>query len=357
MSTSSELFRKGFILLLVAVAGIGFLIMIADFLTALLLAGIFAGLLYPVYTRVCAFMNGRRITAAIATLTGSFLLIGIPLFLFIGVIAHEAIQVSQDMRPWIQQHLAEAQSLSEDSSQWLPFAEKLEPYRDRIMHKVGEVASSIGRWLASNVSTVTEGTLGFLLSLFVMVYALFFFLVDGSNLIERIKAHLPLAPEDRDLVVERGLAVSKASLKGILFIGALQGFLVGIGLWACGLEGASFWGAITFILSAIPGLGAPIIWIPAAGYLIYAGDVGWGIGLIIWGILVIGLVDNVLRPYVVGRDARLSDLTILVSILGGISIFGPLGVIIGPIVAALLDTVLNIYRRAYADQLPSRSAD
>ena len=194
--------------------------------------------------------------------------------------------------------------------------------------------------------------MGFLLSLFVMSYALFFFLIDGPRLVAEIKALMPLSNADQNLVLARGLAVTRGSLKGILVIGALQGILVGLGLWAAGLSGAAFWGTITFVLSAVPGIGAPIIWGPAAIYLAISNHVGAAIGLTLWGVIVVGLVDNILRPIIVGRDAKLPDWVVLVAILGGIGLFGVMGIVLGPILAAILDTVVGIYRRAFERLLP-----
>jgi predicted PurR-regulated permease PerM len=108
-----------------------------------------------------------------------------------------------------------------------------------------------------------------------------------------------------------------------------------------------------FLLAAIPGLGASLIWLPAAAYLLFTGSTGMGIGLLIWGVLVVGMVDNILRPWVVGNDAKLPDLVILISIFGGIVSFGPIGIIIGPVIAALLDTILTIYKKAFGHLLPS----
>jgi predicted PurR-regulated permease PerM len=127
---------------------------------------------------------------------------------------------------------------------------------------------------------------------------------------------------------------------------------VGLSFAVAGLSGAVFWGTLVFVLSAIPGLGAPIVWVPAAIYLAVTGAFGAAIGLALWGALVVGLVDNILRPLIVGRDAKLPDVVVLVAILGGIITFGMIGLILGPIIAAVLDTLLGIYRRAFANQLP-----
>ncbi|MBX3706400.1 MAG: AI-2E family transporter [Pseudomonadales bacterium] len=346
------LLHQGFVIGLLAAVGLTFLAMIGPFLVPLVLAAVFAGLLHPGYRWLATRLGGRDVPAAILLLIGALLAIVLPLAGLAGIVAAEAIHVSQQIRPWVRELMAPEGPLNRLLPDWLSYAERLEPYRDSLLEKLAEAASTAGSWLVSNVSTVTQGTLGFLLGLFVMAYAMFFFLIDGPRLIAGLKSHLPLSAADRDLVVNRGLAVTRASLKGILVIGALQGLLVGLGLWAAGLSGAAFWGTIVFVLSAIPGLGAPIVWVPAAIYLALTGSPGWAIALALWGALVVGLIDNVLRPIMVGRDAKLPDLVVLVSILGGIAFFGVVGIIVGPILAAMLDTVLGIYRRAFADALP-----
>lgn len=340
--------RLRFILVLLLVVGLGFFVMISNFIIALVLAAVFAGLLHPAFAWLCRRLGNRPVTAAVITLTIMLLALGLPLAGLIGIVAAEAMEISEQLRPWV------AEFISRDGllTGWLPFAEALGPYRTSVLNKLAEAGSSAGTWVVSNVSTVTQGTLDFLIGFFVMLYAMFYFLIDGPLWINALKNHLPLSREDRDLVVERGLAVTRGSLKGVVLIGALQGLLVGVGFWACGLNGAAFWGTIVFGLSAIPGLGAPIIWIPAVIYLGITGHISLAVGLALWGTLVVGLVDNVLRPIIVGRDAKLPDLVVLISILGGISVFGVMGIIVGPIVAAILDTALNIYRRAFATWLP-----
>jgi predicted PurR-regulated permease PerM len=349
----SDLLHQGFVLALVLGVGAAFLNMISSFLIALIMAAVLAGLLHPAQRWLTGRLRGRERLAAVLLLIGALLAIVLPLAGLTGIVAAEAVHVSQQIRPWVQELLAREGGLTDNLPEWMDrYIQMLDPYRDSILNKLAEAASTAGSWLVSNVSTVTQGTLGFFVALFVMAYAMYFFLVDGPRLVAALKSHLPLSAEDRDLIVGRGLSVTRASLKGILVVGALQGALVGLGLWAAGLSGAAFWGTIVFVLSAVPGVGAPVIWIPAAIYLAVTGEVGWAIGLALWGALVVGLVDNILRPLIVGRDAKLPDLIVLISILGGIGMFGVMGIVLGPIVAAIFDTVLGIYRRVFAAWLP-----
>jgi len=350
---TSNRFQQGFVLLLLATVLLGFIGMIRGFLIALVLAAILTGLLYPIYRRIRVYLKDQASLASVVTLLLLGLAAGLPLVVFTGMVTSEAIQINEQVRPAVESALASDKPLTERLPDWLPFKQKLEPYQDIIINKASEAAGAIGRWLISHLSTVTQGTLNFFLGLFVMLYAMFYFFIHGPRFLRSLESLLPLSKEDKELVMSRGLDVTQASLKSILVIGSAQGVLVGLAFWTCGLNGPAFWGSIVFLLSAIPGLGAPLIWLPAAIYLIATGSIGWGIGLAVWGVLVVGLVDNLLRPRLIGHDTKLPDIIILISILGGITTFGPIGIILGPVIAAVLDTVLNIYRRLFSDFMPS----
>lgn len=153
-------------------------------------------------------------------------------------------------------------------------------------------------------------------------------------------------------MIDRFVSVSRATIKGTLVIGILQGALAGAAFWMAGINGATFWGTVMAVLSIVPGVGSALIWIPVVIYLLAAGHVFAGIALAAWCGLVVGTVDNLLRPRMVGRDTKMPDLMILLSTLGGIVLFGAVGIIIGPIVAALFVTVWEIYGTAFQDLLP-----
>jgi predicted PurR-regulated permease PerM len=346
-------FQQGFVLLLLFMALMGFIGMISEFLIALVLAAIFSGLLYPFYRKMLHSLKNRSALSAGTTLIITALAFGLPLAGLTGMVTSEAIQISKKARPIVKEALDNNLSLSEKVPEWLPFKEKLEPFHETIVNKASEATSAMGRWLVSSLSSATKGTLGFFMSLFIMFYAMFHFLIHGPQLLRTLASLLPLSEEDRTEVMNRGLTVTRASLKGIMIVGLIEGILVGLAFWMAGIEGSAFWGSVVFLLAAIPGLGASLIWLPAAIYLLFTGSTGWGIGLIVWGVLVVVLVDYLVRPWIVGNDAKLPDLVILISIFGGIISFGPLGIIIGPVIAALLDTILNIYKKTFQHLLPS----
>ncbi|HEX7030293.1 MAG TPA: AI-2E family transporter [Gammaproteobacteria bacterium] len=346
-------FRKFFVLLLVFAVAAAFINMIHGFLTALFLAAVFSALLYPLQYRTTRWFGGRERLAAVVVVIVSLIAIGIPLLSMLGLVTAEAVNVSSKVMPWIKEQLQGGGSgLGGRLPDWVPFADELAPYRRTILEKLGQGVAAAGKFLVGSIPNLTQVTIAIALDAFIMIYAMFFFLVEGPEWLARAKNYVPLHAEDRDMIVARGFAVTRAALKGILVIGLLQGILVGLALWAAGIQGAAFWGAIVLILSAIPGLGAAVVWVPAALYLFIAGETGWGIAMTVWGAVVVGLVDNILRPIVVGRDAKLPDLLILVSTLGGIVMFGAAGILVGPILAAMLVIVLDIYHAAFAQVLP-----
>jgi predicted PurR-regulated permease PerM len=186
-----------------------------------------------------------------------------------------------------------------------------------------------------------------------MLYAMFFFLMDGPRILDKFLYYMPLSPADEERMVEKFLSVSRATIKGTLIIGIVQGGLAGIAFWVVGIDGAVFWGTIMAILSIIPGVGTALVWIPAVIYLVAKGHMGSAIGLFVWCAAVVGTVDNVLRPWLVGKDTKMPDLLILLGTLGGLIVFGAPGIIIGPIIAALFVTIWDIYGTAFKDVLPA----
>ncbi len=345
-------FQKGFLLLLTVAISLLFLSMLRPFLMAILMAGIFAGLAQPLYRRVRGWVRGRESLASLLTLLILVLAVLLPLLGILGIVAAEALQVSEAARPWVEKQLAEPDRLLE-LLEGLPFAERLEPHREELLTRAGGIVGSTGVFLFNNLEAGTRGTANFLFQVFILIYTLFFFLKDGGKLLDRILYYLPLRDDDERRMLERFTSVSRATLKGTLLIGLAQGALAGAAFAVVGIEGAVFWGTVMVLLSVIPGIGTGLVWLPAAVILVASDRVGAGVGLALFCGLVVGSIDNVLRPRLVGRDTRMHDLLILFSTLGGILLFGVLGFIVGPIVAALFVTVWDIYGLAFKDALPA----
>lgn len=328
-----------------------FIWVIWDFLLALLLAAILSGMFHPVYRRIGRRVGYRRGIAAVITVAGVLLGVIAPVILFLVMVADQVVQLSKVARPWITANASRFTEL-DPLFDHVPLLQSLRPYRDEILSKLGELASEIGSFAVALVTEAARQTVTAGLMLFVALYAMYFFLKDGKTALDKILYYLPLPPADETRMVERFLSVSRATIKGTLIIGGLQGALGGIAFAVVGIQGAAVWGTIMAMLSAIPGLGHALVWIPVTIYLAATGQWAACIGLLIWCAGVVGSVDNFLRPWLVGKDTQLPDLIILVSTLGGLVLFGPLGFILGPIVAALFVTVWELYGVAFADLLP-----
>jgi len=342
------------ILLLVLITGF-FLAMIRAFLLTLLLAAILAGLSSPLYRRLLRVCRGRRSLASALTLLLLALLVLVPLALILGIVAAEAYQISQTALPWIQERL-EQPDLVLETLRGLPGAGHLIPYREQVFEKAGELVGSLGSFLVESLQATTRGTVSFFFHLGILLYALFFFLIDGGPLLARILGYLPMAAADKQRMVAKFVSVSRATLKGTLLIGLAQGCLAGLAFAVVGIPGAVFWGAVMTLLSVIPGIGTALIWLPAGVILLLDGHLGAGIGLLVFCGLVVGSVDNLLRPRLVGRDTQMHELLIFSGTLGGILLFGVLGFIVGPILAALFVTVWQLYGEAFADLLEAPAA-
>lgn len=344
-------FRAVFLLLLVLGISLLFLEMIRPFFVALLLAALFSGMAHPAYRRIERRFRGRRGLASITTLLLFFLLLLVPLGIFLGIVANQAVQVSEAVAPWIQEHARreEIEGLIFE----LPFAELLRPYQEQITARIAEAAGQIGGFVVTRLAALTRGTVNFLFLLFVMLYSMFFFLKDGGRILQRILYYMPLSDTDEHRMLGKFLSVTRAMIKGTFLIGIVQGGLAGIAFVVAGLPAAAFWGTVMAVLSIIPAIGSGLVWGPASIYLLAIGRVGAGIGLLVWGIVVVSSVDNVMRPWLVGRDTQMSDLLVLLGVLGGLALFGAAGVLIGPIVAALFVTVWELYGEAFREILPA----
>ena len=346
-----ERFRKGFVLVITIAYGIVFIAIIGGFIQALLLAAVFSGIVYPIYCRLQRMLGGRNTMASLTTLVILLVAILLPLMLLLGLVAEQAIEVADAVKPLIEQRLDNPTPSEHALPSWIPFADKLEPYRDTIRTKLAELAGKTGVYLAESLARLSQGTVVFFLDLFVMLYAMFSFLINGPALIHRMMYYAPLSHDDKEKLLKVGLSVGRATVKGTLIIGIIQGTLGGVGFAVAGIDAAVFWGAVMAVLSILPGIGTTLVWLPAVVYLLMAGGMVAGLGLLAWSAGVMGSVDNFLRPVLVGRDTQMPDLLILLSTLGGLGLFGLSGLVLGPICAALFMTVLSIYCRVFADWL------
>jgi len=346
-----EVLNKRALLIVVFFISALFLAMVRHFLMAMVLAGIFSAMAHPMYRKLTARLRGRRYLASFITLSVVFFVVLIPLGGLVGIITTQAIKVGGAAKPWVQQQLAEPSALSE-TLQSIPFYDKVAPYRSQILNKAGELVGSISAFILDRLSSVGRGTVQLILTMLVMLYCMFFFLIDGGKLLQKILYYVPLEDRDERQILEKFTSVTRATIKGTLVIGVLQGGLAGLAFYVVGIPSAVFWGAIMAVLSIIPSVGSALVWAPAAIVLIATGKVASGIGLAAFCGILVGSLDNLLRPILVGKDTQMHELMIFFGTLGGIFMFGIPGMFIGPIIAALFVTVWEIYGEAFKDVLP-----
>lgn len=336
--------RQRFIRLLLLIAFVLFFILIKDYIIPLILAIIFAGLLSGVYNWSLKRFKGRTILASITTIVLFVLVIVIPSVFLLWEIIDQAGLVSEKIFPIIEKQIEDGEASKLKLPNWVPFKSHLEPYNEQILNKFSELIGSLSNLIIDGLSSFTQGALVFFLNVFVMLYAMYFFLIYGKELLQKTSAYLPLTKEEFNTLTQKVTSISRATIKGAFLIGIIQGILVGLGFAFAGIPGAIFWGSVAAIMSIIPSLGTAIVYMPAGVYLILSGNVGTGIGLLVWGFAIVSSVDNVLRPSLVGKDTQMPDVLILVSTLGGITAFGISGIIIGPLITGLFISISNIYR-------------
>jgi len=206
------------------------------------------------------------------------------------------------------------------------------------------------QFLAKQALGIGQNTFQFFLALALMVYLTFFLIRDGQKLVDLLIQALPLGDERERLLFAKFVEVTRATVKGNLLIAVIQGALGGIIFWILGITGALLWGVVMAVVSLLPAVGAAIVWVPAALYLAAIGEVAPAIVLTVYGVVVIGLADNLLRPMLVGRDTKIPDYLVLLSTLGGIALFGINGFVMGPLVAALFMAFWGIFIREFGHE-------
>ena len=346
--------RTAFVLVLVVAVTALFLAVTWPFLKPLLLGALLAGLFHPLYRWITKVMGGRRSLGAAVTLL-VLLVLGLgPVSAFLGIVLQQALTMSDQALPWLNQHLGAATTFN--VQEWVvkrsPALAKYMPSQEQLLEQVGTAAKTTGAFLVGFASRMTATTFAFLIDLFVMLYAMFFFFRDGHRILERIFYYTPLSDEDETRMFTQFASITRATVKGTLVIGIIQGGLAGIAFWVAGIEGAALWGTIMTVLSIIPGIGAALVWVPVVIILFVTGQYLTATLLAAWCAAVVGTVDNFLRPVLVGRDAKMPDLLILIGTLGGLFLFGPMGFIVGPIVCGLFLTVWDIYGTTFREVLP-----
>lgn len=329
-----------------------FLAMIKPFLQSVFVAGLFAALFTPLYRKILARVGNRRSLASAMTLLTVIVFVMVPVGILLSTVARQALDIADTAVPWVQQQLA-SPGLMTEALQSLPFYSFLESYREIAMDRMGDLAGLVSGWLVAGLKSATLGSVSLLLSILIVLYTMFFFLIDGDRLLFYILYYLPLQDDDEKKLLVRFTSVTRATLKGTAVIGFLQGALAGCALYFAGIPSALFWAFTMMLLSVVPGIGTALVWVPAVIYLLVGGHFATAAALAMFCGVVVGTVDNVLRPKLVGNDTQMHELMIFFSTLGGLLMFGFMGFVIGPIIAALFVSLWELYGDEFKDWLPT----
>lgn len=341
-----KLEQRSFLLFLVVVTVL-FLVLLKPFFGPIFWACAIAVIFYPVQRRLRAKYENSPNLTALVTLTLCVVIVIIPVLVVATSVVQEGLNLYQrldegkiDPATYLDR-IREAFPLVNTALEGLG----IDPVslRQRAM----DVAVSGSRAIAQQALAVGQNTFQFFLALGVMVYLAFFLLRDGPALTELLIKALPLGDDRERLLFTKFSEVTRATVKGNLVVAVTQGTLGGLAFWVLDIPGPFLWGVVMAVLSLIPAVGAGLIWVPVAIYLMAVGEWLSGTLLTVYGIGVIGLVDNILRPILVGRDTKLPDYVVLLSTLGGLVLFGINGFVIGPLIAALFIAFWGIFIREF----------
>ncbi len=344
---TSRSLQNAFFLSLLLLVTVSFFGLIQAFLQPIFWAAVLATIFHPLYERCERTLGGYSNIASVLTILLILIVVIAPLALTGSAVASEASQLydriaAGELDPkviiaWIERNLPLATDLLAQVG--------LGP--DELRTELSAAAITTSRYLATEAVDIGQNAIRIGGLAFLMLYLLFFFLRDGTALLDVIVGAAPIGDVRERRLLNKFAEVSRATLKGTLVIGIVQGGIGGLLFWLLGIDAAMLWGMVMGILSLLPAVGAAIVWVPAAALLIATGEVLKGIILLVCGSVLIGLADNVLRPLLVGRDTQMPDYLILVSTLGGLSVFGLSGVVIGPVIAALFLAIWSMFVEEY----------
>ncbi len=308
------------------------------FLNPLVLSLSLAIVFYPLYQRLLKVVRGRETIAAFLTVIIIFASVGIPLLVIGGMLFNEArglyvSLISQDMGSGF---------TTEITAVIQRYVNFISP---TTTVDLSEYAKYTLGWAVNNLNSFFSSFFHIALFFLIMIFSLFYLLKDGKRLRETYMKFSPLSNVHDETILIRIAGAISTVIKGSLIIACLQGILAGFGTWMAGVPNPMIWGVCAAIASLIPGVGTPLVIIPAIGYLFFVGHIPQAIGLLIWEIAIVSTVDNFLSPHLIERGLKIHPFFILISILGGIMFFGPVGFILGPVALAFFFALIDIYPR------------
>lgn len=342
-------FNVYFFFLLLAIVGTTVFFIFQPFLTAIVAAAILTALFKRPYHWFEKWTRGHRVLSSLLTCLLVIVIIVTPIFFILSLAAGEANTLYQTLGEESSVEGMLGRAL--ETAQGLPYvniffdAQTMD--ERRILESVRQFSQNALDWL----QVAYQGIMNFVFWIFVMFFTLFYFFIDGKRALQSLMQLSPLRDEHDKLLIQKFISISRATLKGTLVIGLLQGFLGGVAFWIASIPSPAIWGLVMVLFSVIPMIGTAFIWVPAGIILFLIGDIWQGIFILAFGAGVISVIDNILRPKLVGQDTQMHPLMVFFATLGGIALFGLPGFVIGPIIVSLFLALVEIYNIEFRDQL------
>tara|TARA_R110000772_G_scaffold22586_13_gene61034 strand:- start:2539 stop:3660 length:1122 start_codon:yes stop_codon:yes gene_type:complete len=334
-----------FVLALLVIISLAFAMLIEPFFGAIVWGVVVAVLFQPVYKKILGWLSPRINLAAFLTLILVILLVIVPSILLGMALVQEATSAYASIQAGEFDFDGAFASFQNSLPAWVQNQLTALGYGDltKVQPQIQKAVGNTFEFLIAQAFSVGQGAFRFMLALGVMLYLTFFLLRDGRALAAQIENVVPLSESKSRILIDKFFVVIIATIKGSFVIALLQGTVGGLIFWALDIRGALLWAVSMAIFSLIPAIGTGFVWLPVGIYLLITGSIWQGIVLILTGIFIISMIDNLVRPVLVGRDTRMPDYVVLISTLGGIQLFGFNGIVIGPLLAALFIAVWRIF--------------
>lgn len=351
IALSSSLEDKTFLILLLLVS-LAFLWVLWPFYGAVFWGSVLALMFSQLFLRLLAKMPQKRTLAALLTVSIILVLVILPVGFISALLAQEAVSVYQRVESGELSVGRYFQQIYDVLPAWTTGLLERSGLNNLglIQARIAESLTKGSQFIATQALNIGQNAFDFFVSFFIMLYLLFFFLRDGAALSRRIREAIPMDAEIKRNLFSKFTTVIRATVKGNIVVAMLQGALGGLIFWILGIHAPVLWGTLMAFLSLLPAVGAALVWVPVAIYFLATGAIWQGVVLIAFGVLVIGLVDNILRPVLVGKDTKMPDYVVLVSTIGGMSLFGLNGFVIGPVIAAMFMAAWGIFAKARQDE-------
>lgn len=333
------------LLLLLALVTLAFGWILLPFFGAIFWGTVLAIMFTPLHRWIQRKLPKRPVLAAITTLGICLVMVILPMVL-IGInLAQEGTALYQMLASGEIDVRANLQNVFNLLPQWVHdiMARFGLDSIATLQARLSDAAVQGSKLIATNVLNISRNAFDFIVSFFVMLYLLFFLLMDGAALAARIQRAIPLSTAHKRQLFDKFATVIHATVKGNFLVAAAQGAMGGIAFWLLGVQGPLLWAVVMGFLSLLPAVGAALVWLPVALYFLVTGAIWKAAILTAFGVLVIGMIDNVLRPILVGKDIKMPDYLVLISTLGGMAIFGLNGFVIGPVLAALFIALWDLF--------------